>query len=172
MSTKSETKAKKSGKELSVEENAAALVDTVTEDDMVKTSKSTKASEKKSTAKKAKKETAESEAKEAEVKAEAKAEEKAEVKAEAKAEEKEEVKAAEIKPMVKKVKEEVHTSLYVQYLGNEIESSAIIEAVKKAFISKGGAESEIKTLDVYIKPEDNAAYYVINKDETGRVALV
>ena len=91
-----------------------------------------------------------------------------EARAEAKAEAKEEVKAAEIKT----AKEEVHTALYVQYLGNEIESSAVIEAIKKAFISKGGAESEIKTLDVYIKPEDNAAYYVINKDATGRVALV
>ncbi len=167
MSTKSETKAKKSGKELYVEENAAALVDTVTEEDAVKATKSTKATEKKSTVKKTKKETAESEVK-AEAKAEEKPEAKAEVKAEAKAEAKEEVKAAEIKT----AKEEVHTALYVQYLGNEIESSAVIEAIKKAFISKGGAESEIKTLDVYIKPEDNAAYYVINKDATGRVALV
>lgn len=35
----------------------------------------------------------------------------------------------------------------------------------------GHRASSIKTLDLYVKPEDGAAYYVINGKETGKIEL-
>ena len=35
----------------------------------------------------------------------------------------------------------------------------------------GRKESELKSLTLYVKPEESAAYYVINDDVTGKVEL-
>jgi len=61
--------------------------------------------------------------------------------------------------------------VYFQYAGNELSSQAILEQVKQLWEASGNKISAIKTLNLYIKPEDNAAYYVINDTETGKVEL-
>ena len=62
-------------------------------------------------------------------------------------------------------KEEV----FVQYSHHEIKTSDIIERAKKDYISKGNKATSIKEIQVYIKPSDNAAYYVVNHTDTGKV---
>ena len=62
-------------------------------------------------------------------------------------------------------KEEV----FVQYNSHELRTTDIIEKAKRDFVSKGNDISDIKEIQVYIKPSDNAAYYVVNHSETGRV---
>ena len=47
----------------------------------------------------------------------------------------------------------------------------IIASVKKAWTKSGGKVGDIKSVDLYIKPEESAVYYVINKTETGSVAF-
>ena len=47
----------------------------------------------------------------------------------------------------------------------------MIADVKKAWTKSGGKIGDIKTMDLYIKPEENAVYYVINGTETGSVAF-
>ena len=41
----------------------------------------------------------------------------------------------------------------------------------KAWTKSGGKVGDIKSVDLYIKPEESAVYYVINKTETGSVAF-
>ena len=41
--------------------------------------------------------------------------------------------------------------------------------VKKAWTKSGKKVGDIKEMDLYIKPEENAVYYVINGTETGAV---
>ena len=53
--------------------------------------------------------------------------------------------------------------LTVQYMGKEMTQQAMVEAVKAQ------VEAEIKTLDLYAKPEEAAVYYVVNGDITGKV---
>ena len=35
-------------------------------------------------------------------------------------------------------------------------------AVKKAYTKKGNKVGDIKTIEIYVKPEESAAYYVVN----------
>ena len=54
-------------------------------------------------------------------------------------------------------------TLTVQYMGKEMTEQAMVEAVKAQ------VQGEIKTLDLYAKPEEAAVYYVVNGDTTGKV---
>lgn len=54
-------------------------------------------------------------------------------------------------------KAETKTSVYVEFFGKQISTSAIVEQIKNQ-----NSDKKIETLDVYVKPEENAAYYVIN----------
>ena len=106
------------------------------------------------------------EAKPVEVKEEVKAEEKAEAKKAAKpAAKKPAAKAAPAK------KEEVKPEVFVQFQGQEAVVEDVIEKAKKQFTEEGHRVSTIKTIQVYLKPEEYAAYYVINQKYTGRVDL-
>ena len=71
----------------------------------------------------------------------------------------------------KKLREEVRPEVFIQYQGNEGIVAEAIEKAKAAFVADGHRISTIKTLQVYLKPEEYAAYYVINKKFTGRVDL-
>ena len=93
------------------------------------------------------------------VKAEAKAEApKAEVK---KAEEpkKETAKKA---PAKRTAAKDIKTSVVVQFAGKEVTEKDLIAAVKKAYTKKGNKVGDIKTIEIYVKPEESAAYYVVN----------
>ena len=45
----------------------------------------------------------------------------------------------------------------------------VLEAAKKAYAASNKAA--IKDITLYVKPEDNAAYYVVNGDVTGKIEL-
>ena len=110
----------------------------------------------------------------------AKVEEKKAVVAKEVTEKKEAVKAAkpekEKKPAkaakeVKEVKEELKPEVFVQYQGREAVIADVVEKAKGEFVAAGHRVSSIKSLQVYLKPEDYSAYYVINQKFAGRVDL-
>lgn len=61
--------------------------------------------------------------------------------------------------------------VYFQYAGTELSTQTILEQVKQIWVSAGQDLSAIQTLNLYIKPEENVAYYVINDIETGKIDL-
>lgn len=61
--------------------------------------------------------------------------------------------------------------VYFQYAGIELSTQTILEQVKQIWVSAGQDLSAIQTLNLYIKPEENVAYYVINDIETGKIDL-
>lgn len=79
----------------------------------------------------------------------------------------------ETKVAVKKApaKKECKTTLVVEYCGKQVDDKTIIADVKKAWTKAGHKIGEIKSMELYIKPEDAAVYYVINGSETGKVEL-
>ena len=103
------------------------------------------------------------------------AEVKAEVKPEAKPETKPsvETKAPAKKAPVKKAaaKKDIKVKAVVEYYGKQVEEKDMIAAVKKAWTKSGRKIADIKTIDLYIKPEEGAVYYVINGIDTGAVAF-
>ncbi|MDY5647275.1 MAG: DUF6465 family protein [Lachnospiraceae bacterium] len=68
-------------------------------------------------------------------------------------------------------KAEIKTSVCVQYLGKEIYEKDMIALVKKAWTAKKNRISDIRSIELYIKPEDHAVYYVVNGDFTGSLEL-
>ena len=68
-------------------------------------------------------------------------------------------------------KEAVKSQYIVQYQNNEVELEKIEERVKAQFVSEGHKAATIKKINVYVKPEEYSAYYVINDKFSGRVDL-
>lgn len=99
-----------------------------------------------------------------------KAEPKKEAKVEAevkKAEPKKVEKAVEVKTVAKKEDKapakaaKVENNIYVQFSGMEFDTAAIEKAVKADYTAKNG-KKDMKSVSIYIKPEDMKAYYVID----------
>ena len=73
--------------------------------------------------------------------------------------------------VAKKAVAKSETVITVQFQGNEVAISSVEDKVKAQFVAEGHKASSIKTLTIYVKPEEYSAYYVINGDVTGRVDL-
>lgn len=101
---------------------------------------------------------------------------KAETKAAAPAK-KEETKAAEPKKVepVKKApakKAAIKETVYLQYLGKEISQQELVKQVKEVWTKQLKKKvGEIKSITIYLKPEENTAYYVVNDEVRGSIAL-
>lgn len=104
---------------------------------------------------------------------------KAETKVEVKAEVKATPVAEEKKPVAKRTcskttaaktsaPAEVKADVFVEYSAAQVSVEKVIEDVKKTYAAEGNTE-EIKSVKVYLKPEENAAYYVINETINGRM---
>ncbi len=84
------------------------------------------------------------------------------------------VKAAKSK--AKEVKKAVDNKIFeheviVQYEGNSYYAKDINEKAVEDYAANGGKKDQIKQVQLYIKPEEKACYYVINNKETGKVDL-
>ncbi|MBP3886883.1 MAG: hypothetical protein J6F30_04415 [Cellulosilyticum sp.] len=73
-----------------------------------------------------------------------------------------------IKEVVKEVVKIVTPEVYLQVAGFEFSSASFADQAREAWVASGHDENEIKSLKVYIKPEDQAVYYVVNETETGK----
>lgn len=87
-----------------------------------------------------------------------------------------EKKAAEKKAPAKKTASKVSNkpaekkeTVYIQFAGKEIDMDSVIELAKADF--KANNKGYVRKLDVYVKPEDSAAYYVVNGKVSGKVDL-
>lgn len=63
------------------------------------------------------------------------------------------------------------SSLYVEFQDKQLDQKDIVAKAKEIWTAKGNKVADLKDLTVYIKPEDNQAYYVFNNDETGSFSL-
>ena len=62
----------------------------------------------------------------------------------------------------------------VEFAGNQIESKEVIARAKKVWVDAGNKNrkvKDLKTMDLYLKPEENAVYYVFNEEESGSFPL-
>lgn len=56
---------------------------------------------------------------------------------------------------------EKKTNVFIQFGGHEYNAEDVLTKIKETIAAETGKRT-FKTLDVYIKPEDNVAYYVVN----------
>lgn len=65
----------------------------------------------------------------------------------------------------------VKPAIYIQYADKQLGYDEIVKQVKDAWVFEGNKINQIKSLDIYVKPEDNAVYYVINGDVNGSILM-
>ena len=59
----------------------------------------------------------------------------------------------------------------LQYRGYEVDMEVVTNRVKAHYYSKGYKKGSIDNLQIYMKPEEFTAYYVINDGVVGKVNL-
>ena len=67
------------------------------------------------------------------------------------------------------VKKEMKTTIMVQHQGKEIDTKDFVAAIKKEWTKTKHKIGDIQTMELYIKPEDGAVYYVVNGEFSGKV---
>ncbi len=83
-----------------------------------------------------------------------------------------ETRAGVLKDAPEPPKSELKTQIFLQYLGTECSTDDILARIKDIWTKDMGKKAEdMKTINVYLKPEEMAAYYVINGETTGKIAL-
>ena len=60
----------------------------------------------------------------------------------------------------------VNAKIELQFGDKAINEEQLVSMAKKAYGKK-----DVKNLDIYVKPEENKAYYVVNNDVTGNFDL-
>ena len=63
------------------------------------------------------------------------------------------------------------TAFYVESYGRQVEEKALIAKIKEIWVAEGNKIKDIKDLNIYAKPEDDACYYTINGDFSGHIKL-
>lgn len=84
--------------------------------------------------------------------------------------------ASRAKTTAKKVassakRKETTKTAVVEFFGNQFSVDEIIERAQKAYKNENKSKT-ITDIKVYIKPEDNAAYYVVNDNSAGKIDLI
>lgn len=63
------------------------------------------------------------------------------------------------------------STFYVEYCGKQIDQTSLVKVAKAIWTKSGKKVSDLKNLSLYIKPEENTAYYVFNNDESGSFVI-
>ena len=82
-----------------------------------------------------------------------------------------EKKAPAKKAPAKKAAAKAETVITLEFGDYTAIMATVEEKVKAQYVADGHKASSIKTLNIYVKPFENAAYYVVNGDVTGKVDL-
>jgi hypothetical protein len=77
--------------------------------------------------------------------------------------------AAPKKTSVKKKEPEV--SFFLEYSGKQVAAGEVLEAVKKDYLSKH-EDAEVKTLEIYIKPEEDTVYYAVDGEGSDQYKIL
>lgn len=70
-------------------------------------------------------------------------------------------KAATTRKTAAKKAAEPEATIFVEYAGLQIKAKDVLAAALASYQAKN-PDTEIKTIEVYVKPEERAAYYVVN----------
>ena len=83
-------------------------------------------------------------------------------------------KKVEKKPVAKKetVKKVAKSVVTLEYRGNSYTEESLVQSAKDVWVYDLGKDlKDFKTVELYVKPEENTVYYVVNKEVKGGFAL-
>lgn len=64
----------------------------------------------------------------------------------------------------------IKTKIELQYGDKSVSQDDLVSRAKKAFEEKYSVKG-LKSMELYVKPEDGKAYYVVNHEMTGDIEL-
>ena len=76
---------------------------------------------------------------------------------------------SEAKPAAKTARTAKKETVKIQFGADEYDLAAVRKAVEADYKAK--VKDKVKTVEIYIKPEDKAAYYVVNSGFSDKVDL-
>ena len=62
--------------------------------------------------------------------------------------------------------------MYVEFYGEQVNQADLIEEAKKLWKDQGNKPSDLKKIELYIKPEDDRVYYVFNGSSIGSFPII
>lgn len=77
----------------------------------------------------------------------------------------------EIEKTIESTEKEIETEVILQYRDYEVNMDDVTKRVKDHYLAKGYKENSLENMQIYVKPEDFTAYYVINDSVVGKVNL-
>lgn len=63
------------------------------------------------------------------------------------------------------------STLYVEYQEKQMDEKDLVAKAKKIWTDEGRKISALTSLQLYVKPEENMAYYVFNDEIKGEFSL-
>lgn len=63
------------------------------------------------------------------------------------------------------------SEIVLQYAGKDVQEDSIVKLAEDVWTAAGNKLSDIKSMKIYAQPENSVAYYVINDDFKGSVAI-
>lgn len=63
-------------------------------------------------------------------------------------------------------------NVYVEFYGEQVSQADIIAEAKSIWVGLGNKEADLKSIQLYIKPEDDRVYYVFNDDVSGSFPII
>lgn len=61
----------------------------------------------------------------------------------------------------------MRTDLYIEFRDKKVEHKKLIDMAKNLWKSEGRKVKDLTSMELFFKPEENACYYVFNKEYTG-----
>ncbi len=65
-------------------------------------------------------------------------------------------------------KKATKTEFFIQYKDYEVRTEDLADRIRQQYVDAGHKLTDIKELQIYLKPEENTAYYVVNHKDTGK----
>ena len=59
----------------------------------------------------------------------------------------------------------------IQFFGKEVTIEELEQRIKEIWKKKGKLQKDIKSMEIYVKIEENKCYYVINETTSGKFEL-
>lgn len=66
-------------------------------------------------------------------------------------------------------KAEIDSKVYIQFFGKQVTANEVLAQCEADY--KSNNKTAVKSIEVYVKPEDDTAYYVVNGKTEGKVLL-
>ena len=62
-------------------------------------------------------------------------------------------------------------NIVIQFPGRERRQENLLQQIRRDVYAKGVSDEEIDSVNVYIKPEEQAVYYVVNGEVEGKISF-